>query len=919
MHINIKIQRDGPDDVNDLVTDEQGLCKIDFGDLRTNYIMIKVHKEHFVPADIRVSKAEDETHISAPSSYTLALEPGTSIGGFVRNVRRGPIEAATVFLRASGGATSPRFWIWDYEEKTDANGFWQCDIMPAEIGHISIRLAHPDYIDDESYNARSTPPLEELRAMTGVMVMNEGVNLAGTVVDSNGQPIAKASVRQGQENTWGIIYPHTETDEEGRFEFANTRAGRVMLTVQAKGYAPESREISVRYGMQPVEFQLGPAQTIRGRVVDAADKPIEGVEVSLESWQGGETIKWQTKTDAEGYFQWNEAPKDEMKFAFFKEGYRAIRFLEMTPDVDEHIIVMDAAMKVSGKVVDADSNEPISEFKLILGDRPIQRPDSLISWDRESARTFTGGRYELEFDGRDLYFSRNSCYFIRVEAEGHVPDMSSQSFTQEQDNVVIDFKLQKGQGPSGTIYLPDGEPAAGAKVALSTASHPVFISGGRLEDDKRWQSVTAGPDGRFSFPAQIEKYLVVAVHNKGYAEAMEEELAAEPNIVIQPWGSVEGVLCVGGRVLAGESVGLEYLRDYEQRVPSVSFHYSIPWTDANGCFAVKRMVPGKVKIYHLFKMAGTICARTRSEIIDVSPGRTTYVTIGGSGRAVTGKFVAIGYEPSWHRGQVSLDLKLPEPARPNDYNEMIFVERREWDDNWRGQTEEGRLYERMERTQRGRSYRAKIERDGTFRVDDVPPGEYELRACLGSEIGGKVIWGPRKPVPPPDHVFVVPDVNETDSNQPLDLGEIRVRHEEYPGADPAPVFEAVTFDGERTNLLAFRGKVVLLTFWRSEPSILSELDYARQLAGNYKTNERFIALGMSLDRDVGAAKKFAKDNGFEWINCFPTPGTRAEVADDYEIWKFPMTFVIDPYGYILTVDPTPLRFESKVKEWLAPR
>jgi peroxiredoxin len=405
----------------------------------------------------------------------------------------------------------------------------------------------------------------------------------------------------------------------------------------------------------------------------------------------------------------------------------------------------------------------------------------------------------------------------------------------------------------------------------------------------------------------------VVAHDEGYTEVTDEELAAEPNIVLEPWGWLEGVLRVGGRALSRESVHLYY---YSGR-PWVSMHYNGVRTDANGCFAWDRLVPGKVKICYMFRLGGVMVTRTRCEIIDVSPGQTTNVTIGGSGRAVTGKFVAIGYEPIWHRGQVSIDLKLPEPARPNDYNEMIFVERREWDDNWRRQTEEGRLYEKMERTQRGRSYRAKIERDGTFRVDDVPPGEYELRACLGSKIGGKVVWGARKQVPAPDCEFVVPDVNETDANEPLDLGVIKVRNEEYPGLEPAPVFEAVTFDGERTNLLAFRGKVVLLTFWRSEPSVLSHLGYAMELAGSYKANERFVALGMSLDRDVEAAKKFAKDNGFEWINCFPAPGTRAEVADDYEIWKFPMTFVIDPYGYILTIDPTPLRFKSKVEKYLA--
>jgi peroxiredoxin len=645
---------------------------------------------------------------------------------------------------------------------------------------------------------------------------------------------------------------------------------------------------------------------------------MEGVEVSLESWHGGETIKWQTETDAEGYFEWNEAPKDEMLFAFSKEGYRAIRFLEMTPEVDEHIIVMDAALKVTGKVVDADSNEPISEFKLIVGDRPIQRPDSRIDWDRESTRTFTGGRYELEFDGRDLYFSRNSCYSIRVEADGRVPGISH-SFTQEQERVVIDFRLEKGEGPSGVVFLPDGEPAGGARVALSTPSHGVFIDEGRLEDDKRWQSVTTAADGRFLFWPKTEKYLVVVAHDEGYAEVTDEELAAEPNIVLKPWGRLEGVLRVGGRLLFHKTLHVDYYYDYQQGVPTASMHYNGARTDANGCFAWDRVVPGQVRISYMYPLGGVMVTRTREEMVEILPGEMTNVAIGGTGRVVTGKFVAVPYEPiAWHKGQVSLDLKLPEPPYPNDFEEMIFVERRRWNDEWRRGTEEGRQYKKMEWEQ-ARSYRAKIEPDGTFRVDDVPPGEYELRACLGSNIGGKVVWGPRKPVPAPDRVFVVPDIDETDSDEPLELGVIKVWLNKHLKVGDKATLEAVTFEGERTNLLAFRGKAVLLIFWRSEPSSLSQLDYVMQLADDYRTNERFVAIGMSLDRDIKAAKKFAKDNQLKWINFFPLPGTRSEVSYDYEIWKFPMTFLIDPYGKILTIDPSPLRFESKIKEALATR
>jgi peroxiredoxin len=541
-----------------------------------------------------------------------------------------------------------------------------------------------------------------------------------------------------------------------------------------------------------------------------------------------------------------------------------------------------------------------------------------MRWDRATTKHFTAGQYQMDVTSVRSF---RGTFVMLLEADGYLPAIS-RTLLPDEENVVIDFRLRKGQGPSGTVYLPNGEPAAGATVALSTTSYGVRIDHGRLKDDERWQSVTTDADGRFSFIPQTERYLVVVAHDEGYAEVTDEDFAAEPNIVLKPWGRVEGVLRVGGRALHRESLKFEYLRDYDQTLPPaarVSFHYDVGLTDANGCFASNRMVPGKVNLYHHFKLGGIMVTRTRSQILEVLPGQTTYVTIGGTGRAVTGKFVAVPYEPiAWHKGQVSIDLKLPEPARPNDYNEMIFVERREWGGNWQRHTEEGRLYEKMERTQRGRSYRAKIEPDGTFRVDDVPPGEYEVRACLGSDIGGKATWGPRKPVPVPDCEFVVSDVNETDANEPLDLGVIKVWQDKRPRiGDRAAVFEAITFEGERTNLLAFRGKVVLLTFWRSEPSILSELDYAMQLAGDYKANERFVAIGMSLDRDIEAAKKFAKDNKLKWINCFPLPGTRSEISYDYEIWKFPMTFLIDQFGEIRAIDPTPLRFKPIVDKALA--
>jgi peroxiredoxin/protocatechuate 3,4-dioxygenase beta subunit len=922
--LSIEIQRKGPDDKHEQLTDANGRAAIRIGDLRTNHIDINVSKEDFVPLQAWFRKDQDQARISLPARYTLALEPGTSIGGFVQNKRGEPIGEVTVYLLALRKQEDriSRVLISDHQVTTDANGFWLCDIMPAKLDYFRIKLTHPKHIDDHSYNTRSVPPIEELREMSAVMVMERGVDVIGRVVDFTGQPIAGARVSQGSGNRRGIKYPRTETDTEGEFEFKSTRPGRVLLTVQAESYAPELKEINVRRGMTPVEFRLELARTIRGRVVDSNDNPIEDVEVSLDSWQGRGTIKWDIETDAEGYFEWNEAPEDQARFAFSREGYVPIRYLELSPEIDEHMIVMWRPQRVSGKVIDADSNEPVSEFKLILGTKSNEHKPGRVDWERESAQTFTEGRYAAELTWHRGF---SGSYVILIEAGGYLTGVSGE-LTQYQEDIVIDFRLEKGQGPSGTVYLANGELAHGARVALSTTSYSVFIKNGELKDDKRWLSVTTGADGNFSFPPQIDKYMVVAVHEQGYVEVTEEELATDPNIVIEPWARVQGELRIGGQALAGESINIDHHTDYQQGVPQVGVGYNGARTDADGRFAWDRIVPGTVQISHFFKLGGVMVTRTRQEVIEVSPGQTANVIIGGSGKTVLGQLVASPdpNEPvDWTSAKISLDLKLPEPPYPNDFNEMIPTERRTWESTWQ-RTEQGRLHKKIE-WHRGRSYRGIMEPNGTFRVEDVPAGTYLLRINVGQKAGSAASsYRPRTSRKKPgytgtlEYELDVPEMSEDDNNVLLNIGELEIKTtKQLKVGGLAPSFEAETFDDRHIYLSDYHGKVIMLVFWNSQdPYIMSTIESTLEVVDSFAAADRIVVIGASLDRDIEAAKKFAKDNELEWINCAPTASERVRIAEDYEVSRFPTTFVIGPDGRMLAINPSSLLLQSTLEDAL---
>jgi peroxiredoxin len=135
--------------------------------------------------------------------------------------------------------------------------------------------------------------------------------------------------------------------------------------------------------------------------------------------------------------------------------------------------------------------------------------------------------------------------------------------------------------------------------------------------------------------------------------------------------------------------------------------------------------------------------------------------------------------------------------------------------------------------------------------------------------------------------------------------------------DVAPGFEAETFHGREITLADYLGKVVVLTFWNSEaPSAALELTDLIEACRALGEQGGVVMLGMSLDRDIEAAVRFAQNNELRWMNCYPRAGKRVAVSDDYQIWTFPSTFVIGPQGKILTLDPSPSLLQSIVEEAL---
>lgn len=111
----------------------------------------------------------------------------------------------------------------------------------------------------------------------------------------------------------------------------------------------------------------------------------------------------------------------------------------------------------------------------------------------------------------------------------------------------------------------------------------------------------------------------------------------------------------------------------------------------------------------------------------------------------------------------------------------------------------------------------------------------------------------------------------------------------------APDFTVEMLSGESLRLSDLRGKAVLLNFWATWcPPCRLEMPFIQAVyqEGRYPD---LVVVAMNRNEDAGAVSEFMEQNGY----TFPValdPGLN--VAEQYQVYAVPETFLIDPDGVI---------------------
>lgn len=122
------------------------------------------------------------------------------------------------------------------------------------------------------------------------------------------------------------------------------------------------------------------------------------------------------------------------------------------------------------------------------------------------------------------------------------------------------------------------------------------------------------------------------------------------------------------------------------------------------------------------------------------------------------------------------------------------------------------------------------------------------------------------------------------------------RERKVEAGDTAPGFSIRTDNGREITRAAFGGKVLVLNFWATWcPPCLNEIPSLNQMARTL-SNKGVVVLGVSVDKNQEAYKKFLAKNKLEFLTAHDPS---AEISGEYGTFKYPETYIVNAEGKVL--------------------
>ena len=806
--------------------------------------------------------------IPESGDLVIKLNPGAQVLlGTVVDEDDRPIEGAKVRPGLCRG--------WITETLTDKEGRFEIIGIPADREKLYPTIAHPDYVPKDSFGQ----PMDSDKVTEVRWTLQTGAVVTGCVTgQADGKPLKGIQVVSGFSRfASNRVNPEAKTDADGQFRLSGVNPGEAMIHAFSDRFAPRMARVFAKVG-EPVEvdFQLEVGKPVTGRVTDPRDKPIPGVWIITDTWEGMRVFRREAHTDAEGRFTLAHMPSTPVEMDILKKGYVSKRN-QVVVGGEHHELTLKPVVKHTVRLRLADTKKPPAKVEIHAGYLFPGRDQ--VHWDR---RSYLDRNYNTETGVYEITMDEPTTAkrYLRFRVPGY-RDAEVEIPEEAGEAQAFDFVLETLSTIQGRVVSArNGEPLEGIMVALVNQQDRIrmdhyteFGAGYQLLDEFTGMHAITSPDGSFELPKPeaVSDYDVLLIKKgKGFhylPNALSLFGQKTPELPYPRHGTVEGAVLIAGKPSPNESVRIGWIPN-----PGTARQWDHPFgcggivrADAEGRFRFEGLGPGRYQISRVREfrtpgMGGMSCYLT-SEELALLPGETvTHDLIQPAGHTVTGQTVDPDGKPL-SGCIVSVMQRDPKPTR------LDVVQ---------------------------------SDSHGHFTIAHLPKGSLEFSADHYSRKSGRTCGLGDQDFRGKITVDVEKATKVTIPMKPFTQGRPTAATS-LTGTLP-PDFRANILGSDKPFVLSEQwGKVVALDFWATWCGpCMAVMPAMKKIHEEYKNRDDVVFVTVSLDQSEESLRKIIKEKELAFPVIFSGKGFEDPAAAAFGVRGIPSSFVIGRDGRFAT-------------------
>lgn len=571
---------------------------------------------------------------SAVTRQTVQTPPAGGTAPLDLVIERGLVVEGRITDAAGQPIANARVSSWEarpHELTTPPSGAYRL-VGFARGQRSTFRVHAPGYVRHREWVKEIAKDLKDHD-----IVLVRGSQVRGMVVDEEGAPIEGARIGIGHGFSMGSTLK-TVTDHEGRFRVPDVSAGPVGVHVQRDGFAQLATSVEVPKAGEPVDelrLVLRKGETLLGRVVDEANKPVAGARVAAK--RKHDYLEARATTAPDGTFDLVDVAGPDVEIEIYGRGLVRLNTTMTIQPTRADVIVKRHGI-LAGRVVADATGAPIDRFRLRIVRATVKPgesgPSGYSSELADRGRWFSRSNGEFVIDNEE--FSIGVVVGLEVWAEGYAPATNTRVFTTaEPDPDSAVFRLQRAAALSGRVLdAVGGTPIAGARVRWESADAPPTK---RLDfDPEDARTFATDADGAFRFDDLPPRLIRIEIDASGYPFFKEGPIAipgpgttTERTFYVPRGAVLEGVVeDVPGVPSPGAGVSLR-TSDPDRKGGRRYYHAK---ADADGRFRFEGLAQGRWRVSRQLSV-GRYGIGLFGKTVDISEVKTYEVVLRREGEA----------------------------------------------------------------------------------------------------------------------------------------------------------------------------------------------------------------------------------------------------------------------------------------------